>query len=307
MAFGPLLVSRTFPWVRKMFYVCLYLQWLLSFFEFFFSKRSPLFSFQSKSFRLFLKIALVTLLSFLLLLFPFLWSSPKPWDMTCQIFSRLFPLSRGLYEDKVANVWCALSPFLKFKNYFTINQLVSLSGLSTLIVILPGSIGAFLCSALGGVPNSKLNASPFSQSISMNQSSGLLLSLVTSSLGFFLFSFQVHEKTILIPLLPLLLLLGEERTSQNYKDSFITKDLILWMVNMSSFSLWPLALRDGQGGVSFVLLLAFWNLLVWSWSESVSKSKELNVFMKETRIRFGRSIIFGVGSINSHIYVYISF
>jgi alpha-1,3-glucosyltransferase len=36
----------------------------------------------------------------------------------------------------------------------------------------------------------------------------LLLALLNSSMSFFLFSFQVHEKTILVPLLPLTLLLS---------------------------------------------------------------------------------------------------
>ena len=35
----------------------------------------------------------------------------------------------------------------------------------------------------------------------------LLLSMLTSSISFFLFSFQVHEKTILVPLLPLTLIM----------------------------------------------------------------------------------------------------
>ena len=36
----------------------------------------------------------------------------------------------------------------------------------------------------------------------------LLLALLNSSVSFFLFSFQVHEKTILLPLLPMTLLLS---------------------------------------------------------------------------------------------------
>ena len=36
----------------------------------------------------------------------------------------------------------------------------------------------------------------------------LLLSMLTSSCSFFLFSFQVHEKTILVPLLPLTLIMA---------------------------------------------------------------------------------------------------
>jgi alpha-1,3-glucosyltransferase len=31
------------------------------------------------------------------------------------VFSRVFPVSRGLYEDKVATVWCAVSPLLKLQ------------------------------------------------------------------------------------------------------------------------------------------------------------------------------------------------
>jgi alpha-1,3-glucosyltransferase len=31
------------------------------------------------------------------------------------VFSRVFPVTRGLYEDKVATVWCALSPLLKLQ------------------------------------------------------------------------------------------------------------------------------------------------------------------------------------------------
>lgn len=42
--------------------------------------------------------------------------------------------------------------------------------------------------------------------------------LLTSSMSFFLFSFQVHEKTILVPLLPLTLLLsGASNSSPTFK------------------------------------------------------------------------------------------
>jgi alpha-1,3-glucosyltransferase len=34
------------------------------------------------------------------------------------VFHRLFPVGRGLYEDKVANFWCSVSPFLKMKVWF---------------------------------------------------------------------------------------------------------------------------------------------------------------------------------------------
>jgi alpha-1,3-glucosyltransferase len=38
----------------------------------------------------------------------------------------------------------------------------------------------------------------------------LPLALFTSSMAFFLFSFQVHEKSVLVPLLSILMLLGEK-------------------------------------------------------------------------------------------------
>ena len=38
--------------------------------------------------------------------------------------------------------------------------------------------------------------------------SGFVLCLLNSSLSFFLFSYQVHEKSILLPLIPATLLIG---------------------------------------------------------------------------------------------------
>jgi alpha-1,3-glucosyltransferase len=32
------------------------------------------------------------------------------------VFIRVFPVTRGLYEDKVATVWCALSPILSLRS-----------------------------------------------------------------------------------------------------------------------------------------------------------------------------------------------
>lgn len=31
---------------------------------------------------------------------------------------RMFPVDRGLYEDKVANFWCAISPVFKLRHSF---------------------------------------------------------------------------------------------------------------------------------------------------------------------------------------------
>ncbi|PBK99372.1 hypothetical protein ARMGADRAFT_1059545 [Armillaria gallica] len=73
---------------------------------------------------------------------------------------------------------------------------------------------------------------------------------LTSSLAFFLFSFQVHEKTILVPLLPALVL--------TTKSEWITL-----FSNTAAFSMWPLLKRDGLG-LQYIATLLLWNRLVGS-------------------------------------------
>jgi alpha-1,3-glucosyltransferase len=47
-------------------------------------------------------------------------------DYIFQIFRRVFPISRGLYEDKVANFWCAFSVIYKLRKFYTLEQLMKL-------------------------------------------------------------------------------------------------------------------------------------------------------------------------------------
>ncbi|XP_043555387.1 dolichyl pyrophosphate Man9GlcNAc2 alpha-1,3-glucosyltransferase [Chiloscyllium plagiosum] len=58
-----------------------------------------------------IKIAIVVLISFAFCWLPFLTSLQQ----SLQVLQRLFPIDRGLFEDKVGNVWCSLSVFLKVK------------------------------------------------------------------------------------------------------------------------------------------------------------------------------------------------
>ena len=59
----------------------------------------------------FLKLSITVIFTFAVCLGPFL--SVKQLS---QVVARLFPLQRGLYEDKVANVWCALNSLIKLRN-----------------------------------------------------------------------------------------------------------------------------------------------------------------------------------------------
>ncbi len=85
-----------------------------------------------------LKIGSVVLLTFGLLWFPFYQARGS--DGVLQVFRRLFPFNRGLYEDKVANFWCSVSVIVKVRQLFSQGSLVVVSGVLTLLAALPSSV-----------------------------------------------------------------------------------------------------------------------------------------------------------------------
>ncbi|KAK4524337.1 hypothetical protein GAYE_SCF03G2237 [Galdieria yellowstonensis] len=144
------------------------LYYSICFASYFFSKLKT----QQKWKRKLFQCVMVTLFVFLIIWWPWL----KDWKSFSQVLSRIFPVSRGLYEDKVANFWCTLSPFLK------VHRLVG-----------PGSL-LLLCSVLTAV-----SCMPF---VVMNWKkptmTNLLISFTATPLCFYLFSYQVHEKQIIL-------------------------------------------------------------------------------------------------------------
>ncbi|KAI1306506.1 Dolichyl pyrophosphate Man9GlcNAc2 alpha-1,3-glucosyltransferase [Halotydeus destructor] len=138
---------------------------------------------------------------------PYLTSSESVMD----VLTRLFPFGRGLYEDKVANVWCSLEILVKLKKLFDINNLVNISALATLVSVFPSGL--------------QLLRSPSLRNFKY--------SLIVSSLCFFLFSYQVHEKTILIPAISALLVINHDPL------------YVLWFLLVSTFSMQPLMEKDG--------------------------------------------------------------
>jgi alpha-1,3-glucosyltransferase len=119
-------------------------------------------------------------------------------QQTAQLLFRVFPFSRGLFEDKVANFWCSLNVLIKLKSY-PIELLQRASLLATLGAIAPPCFIIFL------KPRKEL----------------LPLALSATAWGFFLFSFQVHEKSILLPLMPLTVLLASKDGMSRYTRSWI--------------------------------------------------------------------------------------
>ena len=99
----------------------------------------------------------------------------KPDRGVATVWTRIFPVGRGLFEDKVASFWCVLHNFKK---------LAPLEVLPfTLILTLLASAPSCLLLLRNPTPRN------------------FMLSQFSVALAFFLFSFHVHEKQILCPLL----------------------------------------------------------------------------------------------------------
>jgi len=183
-----------------------------------------------------------------------------------QPIRRIFPFARGLFEDKVANFWCASNVVFKWKAWASSNTLVKLSTLFTAVGFLPavaGLIRAGVTMSAGdssaAVKKNDDAPSTAPQRAEQKEPTPFLpllpYALLTSSMSFFLFSFQVHEKTILLPLLPLTLLLsGAPIGSAAYSWGVLVN-------NIAVFSMWPLLKRDGLG-VQYIATLLLWNRLI---------------------------------------------
>ncbi|KAF2400502.1 dolichyl pyrophosphate Man9GlcNAc2 alpha-1,3-glucosyltransferas-like protein [Trichodelitschia bisporula] len=212
----------------------------------------------------FISIALVTVLSFGLLFAPLLLGAiydarrgitikgatnppllsvlpplnPKAWYFApifqlTQSIHRIFPFARGLFEDKVANVWCALHTFHKLHIYPQV--LVQRAALAaTTTAILPPLL------ILLHRPRKDL----------------LPLATATTAWGFFLCAYQVHEKNILLPLLPMTMLLGGKGGLAAPVRTWVGFANVL-----GAWTLFPLLRRDGLA-VPYAVLLPLWAWLL---------------------------------------------
>ncbi|OZC12026.1 hypothetical protein X798_01207 [Onchocerca flexuosa] len=162
-----------------------------------------------------------------------------------QILHRIFPFYRGIFEDKVANFWCAVNTLYKLKSNFEIMVLLRVSTIAVFVTNIP----CLLCL--------------FYRPTVTNFKYGLL----ASSLSFFLFSFQVHEKSILLVAVPAILLWNENPV-------FIT-----WLLIISNTSLYPLCIKDGNA-IHLALFIFYYIITYSSISKlPVLKSRSLFQFM----------------------------
>jgi len=217
----------------------------------------------------FLSIALATIVSFAMLFAPFLLSTaydqyrgvsvsdyPQPPQLQAllsilpfriekdsiiyptllqltQSIHRVFPFSRGLFEDKVANLWCSLHQFHKLTRYSS-TTVQRLALLATLATSLPACAILFLRPRKDLVP----------------------LGFATCAWSFFLCSYQVHEKNVLLPLLATTLLLAEHGGLRAHTRRWVGFANVL-----AAWSLFPLLRRDGLA-VPYFVLAALWAWLL---------------------------------------------
>jgi len=250
----------------------------------------------------FMSIAIVTVLSFAVLFLPFLLgvaydsyrNVPLPSDISLpplldslpfqvsekawyypfvlqmsQSIHRIFPFARGLFEDKVANVWCAIHSSGIYKLHRFDSSLLSRAALGlTLLSIVPPCFMIFL------KPRKEL----------------ITWAFATTAWGFFLCSYQVHEKNVLLPLLPMTILLGGEAGLKPHIRQWVGLANIL-----ATFTMFPLLKRDELRIPYFVLTLLWAYLLglpPTSWSSYFGRqSTDLSTFTKLLHIAFYLAMI----------------
>ena len=156
------------------------------------------------SLNLFISLAFCSASSLLLIFLPFLW----PLSQLQQAIARIFPLARGLFEDKVANAWCALNVVIKLRSIASTTTLARLSLAVTFVAVLPLILGISWLSTKLGTERATHKSSKRPDVAVPSTVRLLPHALFASAMAFFLFSFQVHEKGILLPLMPLTLLLA---------------------------------------------------------------------------------------------------
>ncbi|KZV73762.1 glycosyltransferase family 57 protein [Peniophora sp. CONT] len=202
--------------------------------------------------RLLVRLGITTALAFLIFFLPFL-PPFAPLSAVLDPITRIFPFKRGIFEDKVANFWCASNVVLKWRAWASREFLMRLSTLLTLVGFLGAAIAPVkawlrLAATTPLAERSKAGVPAVMQPV-------LLQALLNSAMSFFLFSFQVHEKTILVPLLPLTLLAAGAAPESN------TFALGVLANNIAVFSMWPLLRRDGLA-VQYVALTLLWNKII---------------------------------------------
>ncbi|KAL7417090.1 glycosyl transferase [Mrakia frigida] len=187
--------------------------------------------------RLLVKLSLTTVGSFLVVFGPFL----HPLSELQQVLHRIFPFARGIFEDKVANFWCASNTVLKWKTLLPTSALPPLALALTFLSLLPSAIHFLYLSHT--LPKGT------------NLSKLLPVLVWESAMSFFLFSFQVHEKSVLVPLLGVLMGMFDLEGGEEIDGWGVLLN------NVAVFSLYPLLKKDGLS-LRYTVITFLWNYIL---------------------------------------------
>jgi alpha-1,3-glucosyltransferase len=174
-------------------------------------------------------LGFVVLLTFYVLWEPFVKYPPShdPTITSLQriehVLRRIFPFQRGLFEGKVANLWCALntSP-INIRDRIPTEQQPWLAVVATAILMLPSCLRILYIGC----------HEPSTRTLSETHGNVLLWAATSCALSFFLASFQVHEKSILLALAPCTLLFWQDPV------------FVEWFSLVCVWSIWPLLQVD---------------------------------------------------------------
>jgi alpha-1,3-glucosyltransferase len=167
-------------------------------------------------------------------------------DRLIHILRRIFPFQRGLFEGKVANLWCVLSTKpIRIRDRLDAELQPILALVLTMILITPACLRVF---RLGMEAERTLthDANAIQRHMSL-----FLWGAMSTALSFFLASFQVHEKSILLALAPCSLLLWQDPA------------VVDWFSVVSCWTLWPL-LQTDRLELPYICCNLLFVALVWS-------------------------------------------
>jgi alpha-1,3-glucosyltransferase len=152
----------------------------------------------------------------------------------------------------VSNLWCALSVrpvSIRERLPQDIQPLVAL--FVTVLLIIPACYKIF---SIGKRGNGNANDQRL-----------VLWAMTSTGLGFFLASFQVHEKSLLMALAPISLLYWNDIA------------LVQWFSVMSTWTLWPLVVVDRLEACYFCVILIFVSLC-WQSEKSHDRQQDASIF-----------------------------
>ncbi|XP_055917101.1 probable dolichyl pyrophosphate Man9GlcNAc2 alpha-1,3-glucosyltransferase [Eupeodes corollae] len=206
-----------------------------------------------------IKIGACVILTFGLLWVPWMTS----FDNFFGVLRRIFPIYRGVFEDKVSNIWCVLNVVIKLKTIFSNERMALICLVTTGLMLTPSAI--------------QLYRKPSKQDF--------LYLLFNSALTFFLFSFQVHEKSILLPGLPAMLLYPIEPL------------MVPWFLQISTISMFPLLYKD-KLVLPFICMIIIFQLL----SRLISGKEHQNIMSQQIKWLYHCSCVMSLVLVLCHLY-----